>query len=208
MLLSKIIEIPLDNLRKLISEIRMKEYSRESWESWYSRTHSGKLLRLAGTAACILNEMLFGMSDQANDVFRKIFQEAGARVKEKQKGNATAFGQSCQVQYHFADEHWKMSGAEYVRQHVIDCVGTILHEYTSPEIWDLPVIHEMSPLQSLGKSGTIGKHFLHDISTLHQVMAFSLLVTSATTYRFYILFSYECFVTVLTYFIFIKTGAH
>ncbi|XP_010669990.2 uncharacterized protein LOC104887100 isoform X2 [Beta vulgaris subsp. vulgaris] len=169
-LLSKIIEIPLDNLRKLISEIRMKEYSRESWESWYSRTHSGKLLRLAGTAACILNEMLFGMSDQANDVFRKIFQEAGARVKEKQKGNATAFGQSCQVQYHFADEHWKMSGAEYVRQHVIDCVGTILHEYTSPEIWDLPVIHEMSPLQSLGKSGTIGKHFLHDISTLHQVL--------------------------------------
>lgn len=185
--LSKIIEIPLDNLRKLVSEIRMKEYSRESWESWYTRTHSGQLLRQAGTAACILNEMLYGMSNQALDVFRKLFQEFGARDEEKQKSYATAFGQSYQVQHHVAVEsHWKMNEAEYVRQHVIDCVGTILHEYMAPEVWDLPLLHETSLLQSDGKSESIAKHFLHDVATLHQEMISSLPIISAATLCFYI----------------------
>lgn len=153
--LSNIIDIPLDNLRKLVSEIRRKEYSRESWESWYS--HSGQLLRQAGTAACILNEMLFGMSDQAINIFRKIFHNSGARFE--QESYDTAFGWQ-----------WKKNGAEYIRQHVIDCVGTILHEYIAPEIWDLPVIHETSLLQSGGKSESIDKHFLHDVAKLHQVL--------------------------------------
>ncbi|KNA08663.1 hypothetical protein SOVF_160610 isoform A [Spinacia oleracea] len=175
--LSKVIEIPLDNLRKLVSEIRSKEYNRESWESWYTRTHSGQLLRQAGTAACILNEMLFGMSDQAINLFEKIFHKSGAKLEEKQKSYATSFGQPCQVQYHAADGSlWRTNGAENMKQHVIGCVGTILHEYIAPEIWDLPVIHETSLFLSGWKSESINKHFFHDVAALHQEMAFSQLV--------------------------------
>ncbi|XP_021766499.1 uncharacterized protein LOC110730962 [Chenopodium quinoa] len=167
--LSKIIEIPLDNLRKLVFEIRRKEYNSESWESWYARTNSGQLLRQAGTAACILNEMLFGMSDQAMNVFGKIFKNSGVRIEEKQNSDATAFGHSCQVRCHVAHgSHWQTKGAENVRQHVIDCVGTILHEYITQEIWDLPVILETSLLKSGSES--IDKNFLHDVANLHQVL--------------------------------------
>ncbi|XP_021765318.1 uncharacterized protein LOC110729837 isoform X2 [Chenopodium quinoa] len=167
--LSKIIEIPLDNLRKLVFEIRRKGYNSESWESWYARTNSGQLLRQAGTAACILNEMLFGMSDQAMNVFGKIFKKSGVRIEENQNSDASAFGHSCQVRCNVADgSHWQTKGAENMRQHVIDCVGTILHEYITQEIWDLPVILETSLLKSGGES--IDKNFLHDVAKLHQVL--------------------------------------
>ncbi|KAL2897187.1 TELO2-interacting protein 1-like protein [Bienertia sinuspersici] len=129
-----------------------------------TRTHSGQLLRQAGTAACILNEILFGMSDQALDVFRNLFHESGTTIEEKQKSYVAAFGQSSQALYHVSDgSHWKMNGAACMRQHVIDCVGTILHEYMAPEVWYLPAIHEPSLFQSSGKSESFAKHFLHDV---------------------------------------------
>ncbi|KAM6587311.1 hypothetical protein CsatA_009916 [Cannabis sativa] len=40
--LSLITEIPLGYLRKLVSEIRMKEFKKESWQSWYNRNGSGQ----------------------------------------------------------------------------------------------------------------------------------------------------------------------
>ncbi|GJT99647.1 hypothetical protein Tco_1109986 [Tanacetum coccineum] len=65
--LSVIKDIPLSYLRKLIGDVRNKEYMNESWQSCYKRTNSGKLVRQASTAVCILNEMVFGLSDQAVD---------------------------------------------------------------------------------------------------------------------------------------------
>nr|GEW59086.1 ARM repeat superfamily protein [Tanacetum cinerariifolium] len=43
----------------------------ESWQSWYKRSNSGKLVRQASTDVCILNEMVFGLSDQAIDNTKK-----------------------------------------------------------------------------------------------------------------------------------------
>ncbi|GKV29316.1 hypothetical protein SLEP1_g38253 [Rubroshorea leprosula] len=43
--LSVITDIPLGCLRKLVSEVRVKEYNKESWLSWYNRIGSGQLLR-------------------------------------------------------------------------------------------------------------------------------------------------------------------
>uniref|UniRef100_A0A164X4Z9 Uncharacterized protein n=1 Tax=Daucus carota subsp. sativus TaxID=79200 RepID=A0A164X4Z9_DAUCS len=71
--LSVVADIPLGYLRKLVSEIRIKSYSKESWKSWYRRTGSGRLVRQASVAACILNEMIYGLSDQAIDAFSKMF---------------------------------------------------------------------------------------------------------------------------------------
>lgn len=171
--LSNIIDIPLDNLHKLVSEIRTMEFTRETWESWYTRPHSGRLLRQASTAVCILNEMLFGMSDQSINDFEKLFNETGARVEEGHMSYESFLDQSCQARCHVAGVSlWKKNAVGPVRQHVIDCIGTILHEYISPEIWDFSVTHDISLFQSSGKCGIIDKHLLHDVAMLHQVLAF------------------------------------
>ncbi|GJT11966.1 hypothetical protein Tco_0859008 [Tanacetum coccineum] len=82
----------------------------ESWQSCYKRTNSGKLVRQASTAVCILNEM------------------------------------------------------RDLRSQLIDSIGSILHEYLSPEIWNLPLE------QSNVVTGDINFHFFHDNAMLHQVM--------------------------------------
>ncbi|GJS79713.1 hypothetical protein Tco_0729594 [Tanacetum coccineum] len=71
--LSIIKDIPLSCLRKLIGDVRNKEYMNESWQSWYKRTNLGKLVRQASTTVCILNEMVFGLSDQTVDDMKSMF---------------------------------------------------------------------------------------------------------------------------------------
>jgi len=157
-------EIPLGYVRKLVSEIRQKEYSKESWESWYFRIHSGQLLRQAGTAACILNEMIFGMSDQVIDDFRKIFHRSSVEIGEKRSSHTNSFvGSNVQDK-----SPWKVSQGQCMRQHIIDCVGTILHEYITPEIWGLPVDYDSCLLRSGGNGEDPNKHFFRDVATLHQ----------------------------------------
>lgn len=164
--LSQIAEIPLGYVRKLVSEIRQKEYSKESWESWYFRIRSGQLIRQAGTAACILNEMIFGMSDQAIDDFKKIFHRSSLEIGEKGNSDATAF-----EGYNVKDKSpWKVSQGQCVRQHIIDFVGSILHEYITPEVWDLPVDYHTSLLRSGRNGEDLNKHFFSDVATLHQVL--------------------------------------
>lgn len=134
--LSIIKDIPLSYLRKLIGDIRNKEYTKENWKSWYDRNNSGKLVRQASTAACILNEMMFGLSDEAIDNLKKRFH------KEDDS------------------DSWNVSLNEDIRSQLIDSIGSILHEYLSPEIWNLP----------LNGGGDVSVHFFHDNAMLHQVM--------------------------------------
>ncbi|XP_074303602.1 uncharacterized protein LOC141638053 [Silene latifolia] len=159
--LLQIVEIPLGFLRKLVADFRKKGSSKESWESWYARSQSGQLLRQASTAACILNEMLFGMSDQAIDVVKDIFTVSVLKDEEKQNSDGFPFN-------HFpAKSYWNVTQTPCVRQHVIDCVGIILHEFMSPEVWDVPV----APLvQSGKKTENINMHFFRDVAMLHEVL--------------------------------------
>ncbi|KAJ8631292.1 hypothetical protein MRB53_024615 [Persea americana] len=80
--LSVLTDFPLEYFRKLISELRMKEYSKESWHSWYARSGSGQTLRQASTAACILNEIIYGMSEQSVDLYAKMFQKSKTKADE------------------------------------------------------------------------------------------------------------------------------
>lgn len=155
--LSIIADIPLVYLRKLISEIRVKEYNNESWQSWYNRTGSGQLLRQASTAVCILNEMIFGLSDQAVDIFTRMFQKSGAKREEFQELDAGLANESV----------WRSSQDKGVRSQLIDCVGRILHEYLSPEVWDLPLEHKSSLID---EAEDISLHFFRDTAMLHQVI--------------------------------------
>ncbi|XP_038887281.1 uncharacterized protein LOC120077473 isoform X2 [Benincasa hispida] len=156
--LSVTIDIPLGNLQKLVSELRKKEYSEENWEDWYRRTGSGLLVRQASTAVCILNEMIFGVSEYSVDYFSSTFQRARMHRKVTNDYECAPANEA----------RWKIS-LEKVRSQLIDCIGRILHEYLSPEIWDLPIQHKSSPMHPVGEED-ISLHFFRDTAMLHQVI--------------------------------------
>ncbi|KAM6570546.1 hypothetical protein CsatB_018531 [Cannabis sativa] len=167
--LSLITEIPLGYLRKLVSEIRMKEFKKESWQSWYNRNGSGQLLRQAGTAVCILNEMIFGISDQSNNSFAMRFQKSWIKENEIKEIDGRLSG----TQPHkslFTESKWKVSHEKGVRSHLIDCIGRILHEYLTPEIWDLPIENKSAVLEPDYEDGDISLYFFRDTAMLHQVI--------------------------------------
>ncbi|KAG7590687.1 Armadillo-type fold [Arabidopsis suecica] len=147
--LAVILDIPLGFVRKLVSEVRVKEYNGEDWQSWCDRTGSGQLVRQAATAACILNEMIFGLSDQAMDALSRL-------LRKSRKGRDKL--------------SWEISWNKRAKTNLIDCVGKILHEYQSSEVWDLPVDQKTI----LGQTDTdvqhISLHFLRDSAMLHQVI--------------------------------------
>lgn len=169
--LSVIADIPLGYLRKLVSEVRTKSYSKESWKSWYHRTGSGQLVRQASTAACILNEMIYGLSDQAVDAFSKVFHKSSLRWG-KIEGYAVGGYDNMQkdkLGHGGPDESvWKFCQNRDGRSQLIDCVGGILHEYLCHEVWDLPSERQSSFQQSDTDAGDITLHFFHDNAMLHQ----------------------------------------
>lgn len=156
------IDILLGHFRKLISELRIKELHEESWQSWYKRTASGHLVRQASTAACILNEMIFGLSDQAITSLSRMFRHSHETNVIDENGKS--FGHEDALLEDWVHKKYQNSGA---RAHLIDCIGSILHEYLSPELWDLPLGLAASPRQSEG--GDISLHFFSDNAMLHQV---------------------------------------
>ncbi|GAB2276406.1 hypothetical protein Dimus_011134 [Dionaea muscipula] len=170
--LPRILEIPLGHLRKLISEIRMKEYNNESWQTWYARTGFGKQLRQASTAVCILNEMIFGMSDNAADVFSKIFNKSTDQPEDVQEHGADASIKLQKVGSRIRNKpNWQGCHKRGVMPQMVECIGIILHEYTSPEFWDLPVEHKLSLIEA--DAAHIDKHFFHDVVMLQQEITLS-----------------------------------
>ncbi|XP_023644344.1 TELO2-interacting protein 1 homolog isoform X2 [Capsella rubella] len=147
--LAVILDIPLGVFRKLVSDVRVKEYNGEDWQSWCNRTGSGQLVRQAATAACILNEMIFGSTDQATDALARLLQ------KSRKGGDKLS---------------WKISWNKRAKSHLVDCVGKILHEYQSSEVWDLPVDQKTIPGQTDTNVQHISLHFLRDCAMLHQVI--------------------------------------
>ncbi|KAK9937473.1 hypothetical protein M0R45_014259 [Rubus argutus] len=163
--LALITDLPLGYLRKLVSEVRMKDYNETSWHSWYTRTGSGQLLRQTSTAVCILNEMIFGISDQATEYFRMRFQMSRKRRQEVQESDAEFVdGQP------FGESRWKVLQDESLRSHLIDCIGRILHEYLSHEVWDLPTENRSSIILPDYEAEDISLNLFHDAAMLHQVI--------------------------------------
>ncbi|KAL0407127.1 UNVERIFIED_CONTAM: hypothetical protein Slati_4026600 [Sesamum latifolium] len=164
---SVLIDILLGHLRKLISELRNKEHLKDSWQSWYKRTGSGHLVRQASNAACILNEMIFGLSDQAITSLERLFQSSPQETKVFcGNGNGKSFGYEGALPEHLVQKVYQNNGA---RSYLIECIGSILHEYLSPEVWDLPLGFSAS-LQQTGEDGDISLHFFNDNAMLHQVI--------------------------------------
>ncbi|KAH8503089.1 hypothetical protein H0E87_014410 [Populus deltoides] len=170
--MSVVSDIPLGHLRKLVSEIRDKEFTKESWQSWYNRTGSGQLLRQASTAVCILNEMIFGLSDQAVDNLKRLFHTSELNREGVQAPDAKgADAQPNTVEHPERTRSiWKVSQERVARSHLNDCVGRITHEYLSSEVWNLPIDQKSSLIQSDGEVEEITLHFFHDTAMLQQVI--------------------------------------
>ncbi|KAK8698358.1 hypothetical protein V6N13_114480 [Hibiscus sabdariffa] len=174
--LSVIADIPLGYLRKLVLEVRQKQYTKKSWQSWYHQTGSGQLLRQASTAVCILNEMIFGISDQAVDAFRRMFQKSKIKgVDFPESDEVSSVGQPHKLKPAVVDESvWKVALQKGSRSHFIDCIGKILHEYLCSEVWDLPVDHQSLLMQSDAEIEDITLYFFRDIAMLHQEITLTL----------------------------------
>ncbi|KAL8136555.1 hypothetical protein V2J09_002556 [Rumex salicifolius] len=166
--LSSIVEIPLCHLRMLVNEIRMRQCNEETWQSWYVRTGSGKLLRQASTAVCILNEMIFGLSDKALDNFTKMFRKSRTKLEAAQDGDSLAFKTRKVEHESFVRCPWEV-WSDSARNQLIDCVGLILHEYISPEIWDLPMEHKISDFED-NEAGATTEHIFRDVAMLQKVI--------------------------------------
>ena len=123
----------------------MKSFSRESWQSWYSRSSSGHFVRQASASACIINEIIYGTSNQSENFFTNVF---GKRRNSQEK---------CSL--------WKVSLD--AKELVVGCVGAILSEYLSPEIWELPT-DDVAAKSTQGDN--LSFHFLRDSIMLHQVI--------------------------------------
>ncbi|GFZ05787.1 ARM repeat superfamily protein [Actinidia rufa] len=168
--LSIVTDVPLGYLRKLISEVRMREHSKESWQSWYSRVGSGQLVRQATTAICLLNEIIFGVSDKAVDTFARMFQEYGSNWEEIE-----GFQAGSDNIWHCKFENpepsasiWKTSQGNDNKSHLIDCVGSILHEYLAAEVWSLPLQHKSFLQQPDSEVEDLTSHFYNDAALLYQ----------------------------------------
>lgn len=162
-------DIPLGYLRKLISDIRAKEYKLESWESWYNRTGSGQLVRHACTAACILNEMIYGLSDRSISTIGSKFQRARLKWQDIEDHGANVNDQSSKLKKLMEEKtFWKVCWEHGPRNYLIDCIGSILHEYLSPEIWNLPLDNTDPFLQFNGGDDALSLHFFKDNAMLYQ----------------------------------------
>ncbi|GMP64718.1 hypothetical protein CsSME_00025858 [Camellia sinensis var. sinensis] len=170
--LSIVTDVPLDYLRKLVSEVRVKEHRKESWQSWCNRTGSGQLVRQASTAVCILNEIIFGVSDKAVDAFARMFQGSRLRWEEIERCGAEYDDvQVCKFEHPVLSASiWKSSQEKAARSHLIDSIGRILHEYLTPEVWSLPLEHKSSLQQPDSEVEDITLHFFHDAALLYQVI--------------------------------------
>ncbi|XP_030527813.1 TELO2-interacting protein 1 homolog isoform X2 [Rhodamnia argentea] len=168
--LSAIADIPLGYVRKLVSEIRIRDYNKESWQSWYYRTGSGQLLQQASTAVCILNEMIFGLSDKAFENFEQMFRKSTVSGDELQKLTSGLNDRHSPTCHAHDPSAWNLARESSNENQLIDCIGRILHEYVSPEVWNFSLGQGSSHVEYEGKDEDFPLHFLHDAAMLHQVI--------------------------------------
>uniref|UniRef100_A0A0D9XMV1 TTI1 N-terminal TPR domain-containing protein n=1 Tax=Leersia perrieri TaxID=77586 RepID=A0A0D9XMV1_9ORYZ len=158
--LSVFVDTLLDQFRRLSTELR------SGGQRWYMKSDAGQTLRQASSAVCMLNELIYGVSDRSLSICLQIFNKSSAQIigAPGQNDQLTASG------LHSGGTNrnvWNISERMGMRDHIIHCIGSILHEYMAPEVWDLPT--ESDSELSLSELN-IPLHFFRDTAALHQVM--------------------------------------
>lgn len=168
--LSALVDILLDYLRKLIKELRMRDYSQEEWQTWYFRHSSGQLLRKTSAAICMINEIMYGLSDSSLDMVLKLFSNSGLKGKaqetqyicDKAHNNSNNINKSA----------WRVRLRKDDGEHVNHCIGSVLHEYLSTEVWGLPVDQDSFFIDH-DSTQDLPLHFFRDTRMLQQELHLS-----------------------------------
>jgi hypothetical protein len=164
--LSPFVDILLDRFRRLSTELRSKNIYRDG-HRWYVNGEAGHTLREASSAVCMLNELIYGLSDRSLGMFLQLFQKRSAQMVRT----------ACQTDQLIASvkhngvtnerEVWGCNEQKGTKDNIIHCIGSILHEYICPEVWDLPTekVVELC-LTDLN----LPLHFYRDTTALHTVI--------------------------------------
>ncbi|XP_072963405.1 uncharacterized protein [Typha angustifolia] len=164
MSLSVLVDILLDRFRKLTSELQKKDFNKEGWRAWYLHIGSGQLMRQTSAAVCMLNEIIYGLSDQSISLYLKMFSNAGAKEATSHSGEFMDNDQASKITYN--RKAWMLQNGT---DHTIHCIGSILHEYLSPEVWDLPIDQDSLSLEQETELD-LPLHFFRDTTVLQQVI--------------------------------------
>ena len=165
--LSVFVDILLNQFRRLSTELRAKDTQRFGVQRWYMKSDSGQLLRQASSAVCMLNELIYGLSDQSLCICLQLFNKGSAQVVRVpgQDDNLTSCAEHGGVTG--SREVWKISEQMGTKQDIIHCIGSILHEYMSPEVWDLPTEQNSELCQG---EISLPLHLFRDTTALQQVI--------------------------------------
>lgn len=165
--LSVFIDILLNQFRRLSTELRAKDTQRYGVQRWYMKSESGQLLRQASSAVCMLNELIYGLSDQSLCICLQLFNKSSVQVARVPgpDDNLTSCAENREVIG--SREVWKISEQMGTKEDIIQCIGSILHEYISPEVWDLPTEQNSELCQG---ETNLPLHLFRDTSALQQVI--------------------------------------
>jgi len=161
--LSPFVDILLDHFRRLSTELRSKNIYRDSLDRWYMKSEAGHTLRKASSAVCMLNELIYGLSDRSLGMFLQLFQNRSAQMIRTAHQN----DQLTACVEHNERKVWGFNEQKDTKDNIIHCIGSILHEYVSPEVWDLPTEKDVElSLTELN----LPLHFYRDTTALHTVI--------------------------------------
>ncbi|CAL9159470.1 unnamed protein product [Musa hybrid cultivar] len=168
MFLSVLVDNLLDQFRQLISELRMKEYGKEGWKTWYFHHGSGQLLRKTSSAVCMLNEIIYGLSEQSVNTYSTFFKKSREETLQEKK---LAYDDDKSTTFKCQGSAWNMREGKDNRDATILSIASILHEYLSPEVWDIP-LDQNAPLLEHKIELDLPLHFFLDTIMLQQEMYF------------------------------------
>lgn len=164
--LSLFVDILLDQFRRLSTELRAKDIYKDGLQKWYLKSEGGQTLRQASSAVCMLNELMYGLSDRSLGMFLQHFKNRSAQMPR----TACLRNQfvACVEHNGVTNEEivWGFNDQKGTKDNILHCIGSILHEYVSPEVWDLPTEKEAKLcLIELN----LPLHFYRDTTALHTV---------------------------------------
>jgi len=165
--LSLFVDILLDQFRRLSTELRDKDIYKDGLQRWYMKSEAGQTLRQASSAVCMLNELMYGLSGQSFGMFLQLFNNRSAQMSRTvcQKNQLLA----CVKHNGVTNERevWGFNEQKGTKDNILHCIGSILHEYVSPEVWDLPTEKD-TELRLIELN--LPLHFYRDTTALHTVI--------------------------------------
>ncbi|CAM8943398.1 unnamed protein product [Rhodiola kirilowii] len=100
------------------------------------KTGSGQMLRQASTAVCMLNEMIYGISDEALNFSRTMF-------RAKQIGDESPQHQADNANRPNTEHNWTIKHKTRARSQLINCIDNEFEEVNLHSLGDTAMLHQV-----------------------------------------------------------------